>query len=82
MPCRALLPAGKISTIGGLDDFNSNYRFLAKYNWWINQRLHGACGSMHDEERKRGHGALFGSIHNTLNHLIVGAQIWPWRFAQ
>jgi uncharacterized damage-inducible protein DinB len=62
--------------------FIDNYRFLARYNRWINQRLYSACGALSDEERKRERGAFFGSIHRTLNHLIVADQIWLRRFAQ
>ncbi len=56
--------------------FIDNYRFLARYNRWFNQRLYGACECLSDEERKRVRGAFFGSIHRTLNHLIVGDQVW------
>jgi uncharacterized damage-inducible protein DinB len=59
-----------------------NYRLLAKYNRWINQRLLAACEQLSDEERKRDRGAFFGSIHRTLSHLIVTDQVWLRRFAQ
>lgn len=62
--------------------FLDNYRFLAKYNRWMNQRLYAACDSLSDEERKRERGAFFGSLHHTLNHLVVGDQIWLRRFMQ
>jgi uncharacterized damage-inducible protein DinB len=62
--------------------FPDNYRLLAKYNRWMNQRLYDACAGMTDEERKRERGAFFGSIHRTLNHLVVADQIWLQRFAQ
>lgn len=62
--------------------FSDNYRLLAQYNRWMNQRLYGACEALTDEERKRERGAFFGSIHRTLNHLIVGDQIWLRRLAQ
>ena len=58
-----------------------NYRFLARYNHWFNERLYDACGQLADEERKRERGAFFGSIHTTLNHLVWGDQIWLKRFA-
>ena len=58
-----------------------NYRFLARYNGWFNQRLYAACEQLNDEERKRDRGAFFGSIHNTLNHLVWGDRIWLRRFA-
>ncbi|HQR99626.1 MULTISPECIES: DinB family protein [unclassified Polaromonas] len=62
--------------------FADNYRFLAKYNRWMNQRLFDACDTLGDEERKRERGAFFGSLHRTLNHLVVADQIWLRRFAQ
>ncbi len=61
--------------------FLDNYRFLARYNRWLNQRLYDACEQLPDEERKRDRGAFFGSIHGTLNHLIWADQLWLQRFA-
>ena len=52
--------------------FFDNYRFLARYNRWFNGRLYDACEKLGDEERKRDRGAFFGSIHDTLNHLVWG----------
>ncbi len=63
-------------------ELSENYRFLARYNCWMNQRLFDACEQLGDEERKQGRGAFFGSIHRTLNHLVVADQIWLRRFAQ
>jgi uncharacterized damage-inducible protein DinB len=45
-----------------------NYRWLARYNTWFNERLYDA-------------GAFFGSIHGTLNHLVWGDRLWLARFA-
>jgi uncharacterized damage-inducible protein DinB len=61
--------------------FVDNYRYLARYNGWFNQRLYDACEQLGDGERKRDRGAFFGSIHNTLNHLVWGDQLWLARFA-
>ena len=58
-----------------------NYRFLARYNAWFNQRLYGACEALADEDRKRDRGAFFGSIHGTLNHIVWGDKLWLGRFA-
>jgi uncharacterized damage-inducible protein DinB len=62
------------------DAFADNYRFLAKYNRWFNQRLYSACDQLSDDERKRDRGAFFGSIHATLNHLMWGDRVWLRRF--
>ena len=61
--------------------FLDNYRWLARYNRWMNQRLYAACGPLGDEERKRQRGAFFGSIHHTLAHLLLADRLWLLRFA-
>lgn len=61
--------------------FLENYRLLARYNRWFNQRLYAACEQLPDDERKRERGAFFSSIHNTLNHLVWGDRLWLRRFA-
>lgn len=62
--------------------FSDNYRLLAQYNRWMNERLYDACETLSDEERKRERGAFFGSIHHTLGHLVLADQVWLRRFAQ
>lgn len=61
--------------------FAENYRYLARYNAWFNQRLYEACEQLPDEERRRDRGAFFGSIHGTLNHIVWADQLWLQRFA-
>jgi len=61
--------------------FVDNYRHLARYNTWFGQHLYDACEQLSDQERKRDRGAFFGSIHNTLNHLLWGDRLWLARFA-
>jgi len=57
-------------------------RWMARYNAWFNTRLFDACESIDDTARKLERGAFFGSIHRTLNHLIVADQIWLRRLHQ
>jgi uncharacterized damage-inducible protein DinB len=61
--------------------FTDNYRFLAQYNRWFNQRLYAACEGLSDADRRRDRGAFFGSIHATLNHIVWGDRMWLGRFA-
>lgn len=61
--------------------FLDNYRWLARYNRWMNQRLYAACEPLGDAERKRQRGAFFGSIHHTLTHLLLADRLWLQRFA-
>jgi uncharacterized damage-inducible protein DinB len=53
---------------------------LAAYNRWANRRLYDDAASLPDEARKRAAGLFFGSIHGTLNHLLVADYIWMRRF--
>jgi uncharacterized damage-inducible protein DinB len=55
---------------------------MARYNRWMNQKLHALCADLSDEERKRDRGAFFKSIHGTLNHLLFGDIVWMARFQQ
>lgn len=61
--------------------FIDNYRFLARYNRWINQRLYAACDRLTDAQRKADHGAFFKSVHQTLTHLVLADKMWLVRFA-
>ena len=51
-------------------------RRMARYNRWANERLYAACAQLPGEEYHRARRAFFGSIHGTLNHLLVGDRLW------
>lgn len=55
-------------------------RTLARYNTLANRRLYEACARLGDDTRKKLRPAFFGSIHGTLNHVVVGDRIWLARF--
>ncbi len=56
--------------------FLDHFKTMAAYNRWANGRLYNACAGLGDAERKRDRAAFFGSIHNTLNHILVGDRAW------
>ena len=56
--------------------FLSHFETLTAYNRWANTRLYEACAGLGDAARKRDRRAFFGSIHNTLNHILVGDRLW------
>jgi uncharacterized damage-inducible protein DinB len=64
-----------------LEALHANYRRLARYNAWMNERLYDAAGRLSDADRKRDRGAFFGSIHRTLEHLLWADKLWLQRFA-
>jgi uncharacterized damage-inducible protein DinB len=49
---------------------------LAHYNAWANRRLYDACAHLPEAEYLKPRPAFFGSIHGTLNHLLVGDRVW------
>ena len=53
-----------------------NFRQLADYNHWANRRLYAAAMEMPDEEYRRPTGVFFGSLHGTLNHLLLTDRLW------
>jgi uncharacterized damage-inducible protein DinB len=55
-------------------------RLMARYNRWMNEKLYAVAAQLTDEERKRDRGAFFGSIHRTLNHLLLADRVWLGRF--
>lgn len=52
------------------------FQMFAGYNAWANHRLHAACALLDEADYKAERGAFFGSVHGTLNHLIVTDRIW------
>lgn len=53
---------------------------LAAYNAWANERLYDAAARIADKDYRADRGAFFGSLHGTLNHLLLGDRIWMHRF--
>ncbi|MYE02639.1 MAG: damage-inducible protein DinB [Alphaproteobacteria bacterium] len=57
-----------------------HFRRLARYNRLANERVYDVCSVLTDKERKQSRSGFFGSIHGTLNHILVGDRIWMARF--
>jgi uncharacterized damage-inducible protein DinB len=55
---------------------NRYFSQLARYNAWANRRLYEAVGLLPEAEYMRERPAFFGSIHATLNHVLVGDRLW------
>ncbi len=53
-----------------------DFRQFAAYNHWANRRLYAAALAMPDEAYRRPTGVFFGSLHGTLNHLLLTDRIW------
>jgi len=58
----------------------AHFARMAEYNAWANARIYGEARKLPDESYRRNVGAFFGSLHRTLNHLMVADRIWMRRF--
>ncbi len=58
----------------------AQFEMLAAYNEWANHRLYEAASRVPDPDYRADRGAFFGSLHGTLNHLLLGDRIWMHRF--
>jgi len=55
------------------------YSTFARYNAWANARLYGACAKLSEADYLKPRASFFGSVHATLNHLMVADRIWLGR---
>lgn len=55
-------------------------RRFARYNRWANRRLYAAAAGLAPERYYERSPSFFGSLHATLNHILVGDSIWLGRF--
>jgi uncharacterized damage-inducible protein DinB len=56
------------------------FAMFADYNRWANERLYEAAGKLPDADYRADRGAFFGSLHATMNHLVVTDRMWMRRF--
>ena len=59
-----------------MTELATHLRTMAAYNTWANRRLCAAAAALPDTDYRRPAGAYFGSLHGTLNHLLVTDRIW------
>jgi uncharacterized damage-inducible protein DinB len=52
------------------------FHLLAAYNAWANRRIYEAVATLPTEAYMAPRPAFFGSIHRTLNHILVGDRVW------
>ena len=57
----------------------AHFLTFAEYNRWANRRLYDAAGQLTEAQYREPRGAFFGSLHGTLNHILVGDRIWLYR---
>ena len=54
---------------------------MARYNRWQNENAYAVADGLTPLERQKDRGAFFGSIHQTLSHLLWADGVWMSRFS-
>jgi uncharacterized damage-inducible protein DinB len=62
-----------------MPELSTHLRSMAAYNRWANRRLYAAAAALPDGDYRRPTGVFFGSLHGTLNHLLVTDRLWMHR---
>jgi len=57
----------------------NDLQIMARYNRWANARLFACVSELSDTDYRCDRDAYFGSIHATLNHILVGDRLWTSR---
>jgi uncharacterized damage-inducible protein DinB len=61
-------------------DLITQFKAMAQYNTWMNRSIYDTCAALSDDDRKRDLHGFFGSIHRTLNHLLLTDRVQLGRF--
>lgn len=56
-------------------------QMMARYNAWQNENLYGAADTLTDDARREQRGAFWGSMHETLCHILWSDQQWLARLS-
>ena len=62
-----------------MPELRAHLQTMASYNAWANQRVYTAAAALPDAAYRQPTGVFFGSLHGTLNHLLVADRIWMHR---
>ena len=52
---------------------------MAQYNRWANAQMSAAISEISEDAYMKDRGSFFGSIHGTLNHLLLVDRLWRGR---
>ncbi len=60
----------------------NTFQLMAGFNGWVNDQLYETVATLPDAAYRQDRGLFFGSIHRTLNHLMVVDRLWTGRIAR
>ena len=53
-----------------------NVLIMSNYNTWVNEHIFELCSTLSDDDYRMDRKSFFGSIHNTLNHILLVDILW------
>jgi uncharacterized damage-inducible protein DinB len=56
-----------------------HFPMMARFNRWVNARLYDSVAKLPDAQYRMDIGLFFGSVHATLNHLLLVDLLWTRR---
>jgi uncharacterized damage-inducible protein DinB len=56
-----------------------HFPMMARFNRWVNARLYDSVAKLPDAQYRKDVGLYFGSVHATLNHLLLVDLLWTRR---
>src|SRR5262245_22919444 len=56
-----------------------HFPLMARFNAWVNRQLYDKVATLDDSAYRADCGIFFGSLHRTLNHLLVVDRLWLGR---
>ena len=60
--------------------FKYHFSLMAAYNKRLNHQVYVSANKLSEQQLIQDHGAFFGSVFATLNHILVGDLLWLQRF--
>ncbi len=52
---------------------------MSRFSAWAYGRVYDSCATLSDDDYRLDRGVFFGSVHNTLNHLLLVDRLWMAR---
>jgi len=56
-----------------------HFPMMARFNGWVNDKIYAEVAKLDDATYRADSGLFFGSLHATLNHIMVVDRLWTGR---
>lgn len=56
-----------------------HFPMMARFNRWVNEKIYAEVAKLDDAAYRADAGLFFGSVHATLNHILIVDRLWTGR---